>query len=249
MVWSGFVKINKSVCEEGSLPPPAGSTWPADGATWPGDGDQPPREVASLQAGVAVFDFDRTLIRSGSLLPLLHALIGFRRLALGCLIAGGSAVTAGREKWAATFRSRLLHETITGRTIADLESAAERAFPLLRWRDEMLREYMNHRRAGRAILVASGGIACCVRRLLALKRIDVDGVLATELTDTCGVLTGEIDGLACTGGEKARRIEEWLGGVPCTVWGYGNLPSDAPMLSLAHHPTCVGKHRIWPMPS
>lgn len=191
---------------------------------------------------VAVFDFDRTLIRSGSLLPILGALVGWRKLMVCCALAGAAAAAGGAR--ADVFRSELLRRTASGRTEAELRAAAERAFPRLRWRFEMLRAYARHRRDGRTILVASGGLACCVRRLLELKGIAADDVLATELAATGGVLTGGIDGLACTGNEKARRVRDWLGDAGREVWGYGNLPADGPMLALARHPTSVGGCRL-----
>lgn len=241
---STFVKVEKTVRGKETNPPlpsryPPSVATSADATEWLVDEVPLAQKRASCPTDVAIFDFDRTLISSSSLVPVLYALAGFRRIVLGCIVAGGTAAVARRKSRADVFRSTLLRSMVAGRTIADLESAAERAFPLLRWRDEILHEYAEHRRAGRAILVASGSIACCVRRLLALKRLDIDGLLATDLIEVDGALTGAIDGLACTGWEKARRVKEWLGDAPRTIWGYGNLPSDGPMLSLAHHPSCV----------
>lgn len=193
-------------------------------------------------SGVAIFDFDRTLIHSGSLLPILDALVGRRMLAWSCVVAAAAAAVSRRR--AEVFRAVLLHRTTAGRTVEDLESAAERAFPRLRWRMEMLRAYARHRRDGRVIVVASGGLACCVRRLLELKGVEVDEVLGTDLDVAGGVLSGRIDGLACTGREKARRVKDWLGGFSGEAWGYGNLPADGPMLALVRHPTRVGGFRL-----
>lgn len=198
--------------------------------------------VGSGGAGVAIFDFDRTLIHSGSLLPVLRALVGRRRLVFGCVVAGVSAAVSRRR--AEVFRSVLLRLTTRGRSPAELEAAAERAFPRLRWRFAMLRAYARHQRDGRAILIASGGLAPCVRRLLELKGLKVDDVLATELVAEGGRLTGRIDGFACTGREKARRVRGWLGDGRGEVWGYGNLPADGPMLALTRHPTAVGGFRL-----
>lgn len=204
--------------------------------------EAPETGVAQGGPGVAIFDFDRTLIHSGSLLPILRALVGRRRLAFGCVVAGISAVASRRR--ADVFRAVLLRMTTRGRSPAELEAAAERAFPRLRWRFAMLRAYARHQRDGRVILVASGGLAPCVRRLLELKGLKVDDVLATELDVAGGRFTGRIDGLACTGAEKARRVRSWLGEARSEVWGYGNLPADGPMLALTRHPTSVGGFRL-----
>lgn len=161
-----------------------------------------------------------------------------------CCTAAGLAAAAADGRRADVFRAALLRLTIAGYTVAELEAAAERAFPRLRWRAALLRALARHRRDGRAVLVASGGLACCVRRLLELKGIAVSDVLATELAVDGGVLTGDIDGLACTGKEKARRVKGWLGDAGGEVWGYGNLPADGPMLELARYPVGVGGFRL-----
>lgn len=136
------------------------------------------------------------------------------------------------------FRNLVL-ELTAGKTEADLVAAAERAFRGLRWRNTMLDAYLRHRDAGHRVTVASGGLGICVRRMLDLKGIAVDALLATEMEVVDGVLTGRIAGSACVGAEKARRTEDWLAGAAAAVWGYGNLPADRAMLALTDFPTAV----------
>lgn len=192
----------------------------------------------TVSRGVAIFDFDRTLIHSGSLAPVLAELVGRPRLCAAYARAALEAAFAPPSRRAEDFRNALV-ALVAGKTEADLVAAAERAFRGLRWRDAMLAAYLRHRAAGHRVTVASGGLACCVRRLLELKGIAVDGLLATELEVVDGVLTGRIVGSACVGAEKARRAQAWLAGLPAEVWGYGNLPADRAMLALTRFPTAV----------
>lgn len=192
----------------------------------------------AVSAGAAIFDFDRTLIHSGSLAPILAELAGRPRMCSAYACAGLKAAFAPPHRRAEIFRNTVLLLT-RGKTEADLVAAADRAFRGLRWRESMLDAYLRHREAGHRVTVASGGLSCCVRRLLALKGITVDALLATEMESVGGVLTGRIAGNACVGAEKARRIQDWLAGAAEAVWGYGNLPADRAMLALAHFPTAV----------
>lgn len=192
----------------------------------------------TVSPGAAIFDFDRTLIHSGSLFPVLAQLVGRRRAILAYVRAGARAATAPGADRAETFRNSVLALT-AGKTEADLVLAAERAFAGLRWRESMLAAYLFHRGAGHLIAVASGGLACCVQRLLELKGIAVDALLATEMELADGVLTGRIAGKACVGAEKARRAKAWLKDITADVWGYGNLPADRAMLALARFPMSV----------
>lgn len=192
----------------------------------------------TVPAGVAIFDFDRTLIHSGSLGPILAALVGWPRLCAAYARAGVLAAFAAPRNRAEVFRNALL-EVTAGKTEADLVAAAERAFAGLRWREAVFDAYLRHRGQGHRVTVASGGLACCIRRFLELKGMAVDGVLATEMEEVGGVLTGRIAGSACVGSEKARRAQAWLDGVTADVWGYGNLPADRAMLALARFPVAV----------
>ena len=185
----------------------------------------------TISTGAAIFDFDRTLIHSGSLFPVLVELVGWPRASMAWLGAGARAASAPNAHRSEVFRNSLLALT-AGKTEANLVTAAERAFVGVRWRESMLAAYLNHLGAGHKITVASGGLACCVRRLLELKGLAVDAVLATEMEVVGGVLTGRIAGRACVGMEKARRARLWLKGITAEVWGYGNLPADRAMLCL-----------------
>lgn len=197
----------------------------------------------TVSPGVAIFDFDKTLIHSGSLAPVLAELVGRPRLCVAYARAGLIAAFASSARRADVFRAAVV-ALVAGRTEADLTAAAERAFRGLRWRDEMLAAYLRHREAGHRVTVASGGLSCCVRRLLELKGIAVDGLLATELETIDGVFTGRIAGNACVGAEKARRAQAWLAGRSAEVWGYGNLPADRAMLALTRFPTAVSAFRV-----
>ena len=66
-----------------------------------------------------------------------------------------------------------------------------------------------------------------------------DHVIAVELEDMNGSLTGEMKGANVRGIEKARLLKEWLGGETAEIWGYGNSRGDKEMLTMADHPVWV----------
>ena len=189
--------------------------------------------------GVAVFDFDRTLVRQGSLGMVLHALLGTRRYLSACGAAAAAAVFSPPRLWRETYRKTLLRRALSGRKIAEIHAAAARIFPRLDWRPEAMGAYARHRAAGRHILIASGSLSCYLPLLLQLKDLRADGLLATEMAVEDGVLTGALAAPACTGEEKARRVRQWLDGTDGEIWSYGNLPHDAAMLALSQHPTVI----------
>jgi phosphatidylglycerophosphatase C len=202
-----------------------------------------PKE-ASPVCGVAVFDFDKTLIRQGSLALFLVALIGKRRFVQACCRAAVRTMAVAPSRRRDVFRAALLRGTLTGVTLAQVDAAARAVFPHLLWRGEMLAAYARHRSAGHRVLVATGGLSCYMPTLLALKSLPVDGLLATEMAVDGDVLTGEMAAPSCTWTEKARRIKAWLPADAGEIWGYGNLPNDAAMLALTHHPTAVSRRAI-----
>jgi phosphatidylglycerophosphatase C len=194
-----------------------------------------------MATGVAIFDFDRTLIRQSSLAVFLAVLVGRRRLFFAGAAGVGSAVFAAGSDRREAFRATVLRRTLAGKNAAQICAAAEEIFLRLEWNPEVLAAYERHRKAGHRILVATGGLSCYVRLLLERKKLTVDGLLASEMVVTENVLTGEMAGLSCRREEKARRIKAWLADAPGEIWGYGNLPNDAAMLALTHHPVVVSR--------
>lgn len=201
--------------------------------------------------GIAIFDFDQTLIRQGSLIRVLTALHGplpFASGALCALMRTRHHRTAARRE---ALRIEILRQFLTGVSKQELITAALRIAPHLTWPVDIMTRMHWHKAQNHRILIATGGLADYVPALLNYVGIQADGLLGTHMQDVCGILTGEIAGIACTRTEKARRAQEWITAQcekhRCEIWGYGNLPSDGPMLALADHAFEVRKGRMRPL--
>ena len=83
--------------------------------------------------------------------------------------------------------------------------------------------------------------------------LGADGVVCTILEQGAhGRLTGRLVGENCRGGEKARRVREWLrssGLEDATLWAYGDSDGDTELLELAHHAYRVDGVRLEPEPA
>jgi phosphatidylglycerophosphatase C len=191
--------------------------------------------------GIAIFDFDRTLTRQGSLVLFLNALIGKRNFIILGVRASMEAIARSPGGGWETIRASLLRRMLAGKNLAEVRTAAEAIFPRLEWKTEVMDAYYRHREAGHSLLIATGSPSCYIRILLEMKKMTVDGLVASEMTVDGETLTGELSGAYCVGREKARRVKAWLAGRNGETWGYGNLPSDAAMLALTDHPTAVPK--------
>jgi hypothetical protein len=79
--------------------------------------------------------------------------------------------------------------------------------------------------------------------------LGVDGVLATRLAVSGGILTGRYEGKNCRGSEKYARLNAWLringlsgGGLPQPeLWAYGNSRGDLRLLDAADHGIDAGR--------
>lgn len=188
-------------------------------------------------AGVAVFDFDRTLIHQESMAMFLCAIAGKKAFASACCLAGVKTVMNGRRF--DIFRAEVIRRALVGKTLTQAWQAAERVFTRLHWIGRTTEALSRHKDEGCHVLVATGSLSVYVSALLEMKGISVDGLLATEIGVDGDVLTGEMMTASCTGVEKARRVREWLAGIDGPIWGYGNLPHDGAMLALTDHPTVI----------
>ena len=77
--------------------------------------------------------------------------------------------------------------------------------------------------------------------------LPVDAVISTTCEVADGRYTGNI-GKNCKAEEKVHRIQAWLENQGLSIdkeksSGYGDSPSDAPMLLLTAHPTLVNPKR------
>ena len=203
---------------------------------------------------VAAFDFDGTLVDSGSvfpflvslrgLLPVLRAVIPLSPALLHAAIAGG--VTADRVK------ERLFTRLLGGLPVdeVDRRSASFAHRHLQRHlRDDTRRQLEWHQRQGHYTVVVSASPECYVSP--AGQELGVDGVVATRLAvGGGGLLTGGYEGKNCRGAEKYARLIGHLraqgllagnGGEQPVLWAYGNSRGDLRLLNAADHGVDAGR--------
>jgi phosphatidylglycerophosphatase C len=200
--------------------------------------------VADAAGGVAFFDFDDTLIHGDSLLMFLEEVAGVwtarRAFVLAAAQAWRDRALGGGDShcdFKTAVKAAALRQTLTGATREECRDAAQRTAARLRWDDAMLKIVENERAQGRRIVLATGALDVYLPELLGPLG-PLAGMLATEMAVADGRLTGEMASANCVRAEKARRVREWLTANPVdgpageTTVGYGNRPSDLPMLGV-----------------
>lgn len=195
--------------------------------------------------GVAFFDFDGTLIEGDSLPAFVGEIIGRHRAHLALADAIRSGVhrhLRGRGRGIdlrGTIKSVFIRRTLQGVALSDALAAAERLARRVRWHAPMVEAMVEHRRAGRRVVVATGALDLYMPALLRGK--GVDDLLATGLEVRDGHLTGRLCTGNCVRQDKALRVRAWLeaNGPFGESWGYGNHPCDLPMLALLDRGTVV----------
>ncbi len=197
-------------------------------------------------SGIAIFDFDGTLIQGDSLIPFCEFVAGKAEARRALLASVRDAVMrhARDPRLGAdirtTVKSLWLRRTLAGATLDRAGEAAERLASWVRWHTPILDALHRHADKGDHVVVATGALALYMPRLI--RDLPVHHLMATEIGVEGGRLTGEIAGGNCVREEKARRVQAYLeerGPFEAGTWGYGNRPSDLPFLALMRHPTVV----------
>jgi phosphatidylglycerophosphatase C len=204
-----------------------------------------PEHPGAERPGIAFFDFDGTLVRGDSLLPFLSLIVGARRARLSLMRAvhGAIQLHAMKRQLGSDIRTStkaiLLRLTLADVPVAEARAAAERLSGWVRWNRPILDALKAHQDAGRRVVVATGALDLYMPALL--KDLGVDDLLATGLEEVDGVLTGHMKGGNCVRAMKAQRVSAYLHhhGPFGETWGYGNRPSDVPMLDLLHNKVIV----------
>jgi phosphatidylglycerophosphatase C len=190
---------------------------------------------------VAAFDFDGTLSTRDNLVPFLRRVAGTRRTNRALLAALPSLVVGHRDGAKAV----MLRRSLAGIDEARLaETGAEFAKRVIatHLRDDVVSRARWHREQGHSVVMVSASLTSFLEPIG--EHLGFDAVLATRVeVDADGRCTGRIIGANVRGKEKARRLDEWLGSQPATIWAYGNSHGDAALLARADHPVRVGRHR------
>lgn len=198
---------------------------------------------------VAAFDLDGTLTEGGSVFLWLRHLAGRRaviraaaQLALPLAIGGlRSGPSADRAK------ERLFHQLLAGRPLAEV-AAASRTFAFehleAEGRTPLLERLAWHQSQGHDVVLVSASPQLYVDVMA--EALGAVGAIGTRLAvDARGTMTGGYLGHNCRGGEKMRRLDEWIAerhyaSAP-VIYAYGNSRGDRRLLGGADHPFNVGK--------
>lgn len=197
----------------------------------------------------AFFDFDDTLARGDSIFPYL----------LYCIRRGLAPrsqlfkAAAGFLRWKLQPSSgRAVKEMtlsyIKGRTVEEMDSIARDFFREVQQKhffEDAAPELFRLHQRGVQIVVVSASSDLYMKVLP--EFLPVDAVISTVCETKDGRYTGKI-GKNCKGEEKVRRIQSWLKAQGLSIdreksAGFGDSPSDAPMLLLTAHPTLVNPKR------
>lgn len=191
---------------------------------------------------IAAFDFDGTLTRRDTLLPFLARGLGWARFALALLRCApwlaGYALLLVRNDVA---KARLLHLTLSGRSLAEMDDWTERwlardfAGQLQDW---TLARLAWHREAGHCCVLVSASPDIYLQRVA--RELGFDGLICTEMQVQDGRLTGCLYTPNCHGEQKVLRLKAWLlerfgddFTHDMTLYAYGDTVGDKPMLRLA----------------
>lgn len=197
----------------------------------------------------AFFDFDDTLAKGDSIFPFLlyaikrgyapkwqmfKAAAGFLRWKIQP--SSGRAV----KEWTLSF--------IKGRTVEEMDDLARDFFRDVQQKaffEDAAPELFSLREQGKKIVIVSASADLYMKVLP--EFLPIDAVISTTCAVSDGHYTGKI-GANCKGEEKVHRIHAWLKDNNCIIdaahsAGYGDSPSDAPMLLLTAAPHLVNPKR------
>ena len=204
---------------------------------------------------VAAFDFDGTVSRRDTLMPFVARFAGVPRSALGTVRTGWSSVSGGNPNRADrdAVKAEMLRRLVAGRDERDLDRAAGRYAAALidrALRPEMVDEIRRHVAAGHQTLFVSASLVNYLRPIA--RYLHMTDVIAVELDQRDGVLTGAMVHPNVRAEQKALRLREWLG-LPAQgptggveLWAYGNSSGDHELLAMADHAYWLGKERACP---
>jgi phosphatidylglycerophosphatase C len=197
--------------------------------------------------GVALFDFDGTLVPGDSLHPFLTLVLGRARL-VSALVRSAPAMGLGfRAGGRDQAKAALLLRALRGVDATKIHELGQQFGQLLvaRVRPDLEARLLWHRRQGHRAILVSASLTSYLEPFGAA--MGFDDIIATRLeVGADGTLTGRLSGPNVRGPEKAIRLRALLGEQSGEIWAYGDSAGDREMLAMADHPTLVNGR---PLPS
>lgn len=207
----------------------------------------------SERVRIAAFDFDGTLSRRDTLVPFLVRTAGparFGAIAAGLGAAGITRRLDGRDRDAV--KAAVLDGVLAGRTVQEMTALGDRYARGLvanQLRDAVLVRLREHLDRGDHVLFVSASLRFYLQPVADI--LGVHDVIAVEMADQDGVLTGAMRGPNVRAEQKAIRLQEWLEArgldrAACEIWAYGNSSGDHELLAMADHGAWVGRAKDAP---
>lgn len=191
--------------------------------------------------GIAFFDFDGTLTTRDSFLAFVRFARGrvayWRGLAwLSPRILRYYLRRYPNDRLKEAFFSYYFRGMSEVELLRTGEEFAARELPRL-CRPELVARLGWHRAQGHAVVVLTASSPIWLAGWCRAQQVQLIGT-AFEVQN--GRYTGRLAGPNCHGTRKQQLVAEWLAAHPYReTYGYGNLPDDAPFLSLLQEVTII----------
>ena len=197
---------------------------------------------------LAVFDFDKTLIKGDSLWPFLTAVGGVGGALLATAEAASFYALSRYQKspqktppeMRTYVKTRVLRKVLHGRKLSSLGRAIEKVRRWCEWNEPVRQKLMAHASEGHQIIIASGALNLYLPELL--RDFPQHVLLCTQMAVKNGILTGEMASANCVREGKAEMLAQFLSNEEpySDSWGYGNFPHDLPMFKLLKNKVIIG---------
>ena len=186
---------------------------------------------------IAIFDFDGTLTRTDTLLHFLRlSQPRVRYLLLLPFYLAMWLCFKLRRASADSTKAAILSTVTKGKTTNEIDQLSLRFVPVIDslLRPEAIDRLEWHRRQGHQLVLLTASLQSAVEAWG--ERMGFDLIIGTQAEVKGDQLTGRFEGKNCKGEEKVRRLSQALPHwQEVTSYGYGDSPSDRPLLGRCTH--------------
>lgn len=198
---------------------------------------------------VVAFDVDGTLTVRDCVLPFMRRVGGMGALMSASSRSAPAIVARRRDEVKAHFCRRVF----SGRDVGEVDEIAHRfATDVARsWlRRDTLARLRWHQQMGHEVVLASASLRPYLMHLA--THLGIEHVLCTDLVQSDGIYTGDLEGGNCRGAEKVARLQSWSStrglsdDLSWLTHAYGDSAGDREMLSRATRAHDVSRGEIEP---